>query len=257
MILVPQAKIDDYTARGWWGSVTLWDLLVKNLREHPDAEAVVDAPNRADFAHGRPRRLTWAQLAAEVDVFSLQLMAKGIARDDVLIMQLPNCVEQFVVYLSCARLGIIVSPVPVQYREHELGHVLHATKATAAVTFARIGKEDNAHQSAAMFAGLQTEHAALKTVLLWEEFVTTVLSKDDLQVLKFAELNTKVTANDVFTICWTSGTEAQPKGVPRSHNEWLIVAPSIIEAADIKPHARLLNPFVAGAGRHGGAAPAF
>ena len=32
-----------------------------------------------------------------------------------------------------------------------------------------------------------------------------------------------LSAHDVFTICWTSGTEARPKGVPRNHNEWLIV----------------------------------
>ena len=243
MILVPQARIDDYTARGWWGSVTLWDLFVKNVEQQPNAEAVVDAPNRADFAHGTPRRLTWAQLAVEVDQFSLTLLAKGIACDDVLVMQMPNCVEQFVVYLSCARLGIIVSPVPVQYREHELGHVLHITQAVAAITFARIGTEGSAHDAAAMFAGLQTEHAALSEVLVWEDLTNNSLSHDDLEVLKQAELAAKVTANDVFTICWTSGTEAQPKGVPRSHNEWLIVAPSIIEAADIKPHARLLNPF--------------
>ena len=243
MILVPQARIDDYTARGWWGSVTLWDLFVENFEQQPNAEAVVDAPNRADFAHGTPRRLTWAQLAVEVDQFSLTLLAKGIACDDVLVMQMPNCVEQFVVYLSCARLGIIVSPVPVQYREHELGHVLHITQAVAAITFARIDKEGSAHDAAAMFAGLQTEHAALSEVLVWEDLTNNSLSHDDLEVLKQAELAAKVTANDVFTICWTSGTEAQPKGVPRSHNEWLIVAPSIIEAADIKPHARLLNPF--------------
>ena len=96
MILVAQTQIDDYTAKGWWGSVTLWDLFVKNLDEQPEAQAVVDAPNRADFAHGTPRRLSWAQLAIEVDQFSLQLLAKGIQRDDVLVMQLPNCVEQFV-----------------------------------------------------------------------------------------------------------------------------------------------------------------
>ena len=242
MILVAQTQIDDYTAKGWWGSVTLWDLFVKNLDEQPEAQAVVDAPNRADFAHGTPRRLSWAQLAIEVDQFSLQLLAKGIQRDDVLVMQLPNCVEQFVVYLSCARLGIIVSPVPVQYREHELGHVLHTTQASAAVTFVRIGKESSAHESAAMFAGLQTEHAALKTVLVWEDFANTATTQNP-QLLKQAELAAAVTANDVFTICWTSGTEAQPKGVPRSHNEWLIVAPSIIEAAHLQPKARLLNPF--------------
>jgi acyl-CoA synthetase (AMP-forming)/AMP-acid ligase II len=243
MILVPQARIDDYTERGWWSSVTLWDLFIKNARRQPDAEAVVDAPSRADFAHGAPRRLTWAQLAAEVDRFSLTLLGKGISRDDVLVMQLPNCVEQFVVYLSCARLGIVVSPVPVQYREHELAHVLHITRAVAVLTFSRIGKAGSAHDAAAMFTGLQSEHVALRQVLVWEDLANNSISRDDLEVLKQAELAANITANDVFTICWTSGTEALPKGVPRSHNEWLVVAPSIIEAADIKPHARLLNPF--------------
>lgn len=246
MILVSKENIDDYTARGWWGQVTLWDLFVKNLAEQPDAEAVVDAPNRADFAHGAPRRLSWAQLAAEVDRFCLRLIRQGIRRDDVLVMQLPNCVEQFVIYLSCARLGIIVSPVPVQYREHELGHVLHITQATAAATFSRIGKADAAHQAVQMFVGLQAGHRTLKTVLACDDLAEGMgqtLSDSEQQDLKRAEAAAKVTANDVFTICWTSGTEAQPKGVPRSHNEWLIIAPSIIEAADIKPHARLLNPF--------------
>jgi len=50
-----------------------------------------------------------------------------------------------------------------------------------------------------------------------------------------AERDAAVTANDVFSICWTSGTEAAPKGVPRSHNEWLIAAPSIIEAGQLDP----------------------
>src|SRR5207253_666826 len=109
MILVPQHKIDDYTARGWWGRVTLWELFRDNLAAHPGDEAVVDAPNRADFAHGAPRRLTWAQLGAEVDRFCLLLLAEDIRRDEVMVVQLPNCIEQFVVYLACARLGIIVS----------------------------------------------------------------------------------------------------------------------------------------------------
>ena len=247
MILVPQAKIDEYTTRGWWGNVTLWDLFIKNLAAQPEAEAVVDAPNRADFARGEPRRLSWAQLAVEVDRFSLRLLASNIARDDVLVVQLPNCVEQFVVYLSCARLGIIVSPVPVQYREHELGHVLHITKAVAAVTFTHIGKTDHMHHAAHMFLGLQAEHSALRALFALEDFAKgaggQAISQAEQQLLNQAERAAKVTSNDVFTICWTSGTEAQPKGVPRSHNEWLVVAPSIIEAGGIKPHDRLLNPF--------------
>lgn len=254
MILIPQHKIDAYTARGWWGEQTLWSLFVQHLHARPEAEAVVDAPNRAEFAHGTPRRLSWAQLGEEVDRFSLLLLASGIRRDEVLVVQMPNGVEQFVVYLACARLGIIVTPVPVQYREHELGHILSLTRAAAAVTFSRIGKPGGGHGAARMFVGLRAEHPALRTVLAWGEAaepgavdvgaaLRCVPSEADRRRLAQAESAAAVSANDVFTICWTSGTEAAPKGVPRSHNEWLVVAPSIIEAGEIRPHARLLNPF--------------
>ena len=139
MILVSPQKIDEYSGPGWWGTLTFWDLFTQNLLEQPGAEAVVDAPNRADFAHGTPQRWTWAQLGDQVDRFCLLLLDIGIRRDELVVVMLPNCVEQFVVYLACARLGIVVTPVPVQYREHELKHILSVTKAAAAVTSARGG----------------------------------------------------------------------------------------------------------------------
>ncbi len=254
MILVSQSSIDDYTARGWWGEQTLWDHFTSNVRKWGYREAVVDAPNRAEFAHGEPRRLTWNQLSDEVDRFCDTLIECNIRRDDILVAMMPNCVEQFIVYLACARLGVVVTPVPVQYREHELHHILSQTQAAAAVTFGRIGKSGHAHAAADMFCSLQTAYPTLKTVLAWGVGLgagVTPIATPTNQPLSHARLariagaarDAAVTANDVFTICWTSGTEAQPKGVPRSHNEWLIVAPSIIEAARIPSHARLLNPF--------------
>ena len=254
MILVPQHKIDDYTARGWWGRVTLWELFQRNLAAHPGDEAVVDAPNRADFAHSAPRRLTWAQLGDEVDRLCLLLLAEDIRRDEVMVVQLPNCVEQFVVYLACARLGIIVTPVPIQYREHELAQIIEITQARAALSFSRIGKPGGGHAAARMFMGLRSAHPSLRTVFAWGEeggegmvevapTLRRAPAREDLQRLALAEREAAVTANDVFTICWTSGTEASPKGVPRSHNEWLVIAPSIIEAGELRARARLLNPF--------------
>ncbi|MEO6624855.1 MAG: AMP-binding protein, partial [Burkholderiaceae bacterium] len=254
MILVSDNKIDEYTGKGWWGSTTLWDEFRRQLQERPDAESVVDAPNRADFAHGAPQRLTWSQIGEAIDRFSHMLVELGIRRDEVLLMQLPNCVEQFVVYMSCARMGIIITPVPIQYRENELDHILQATEAVAVVTFARIGKPAAGHASADMFAQMQPRHPHLRHILAWGDNLapayvdigqssSTALSAAQQERLAQAERAALVTANDVFTICWTSGTEAQPKGVPRSHNEWLVVAPSIIDAGQIVPQARILNPF--------------
>ena len=84
-----------------------------------------------------------------------------------IVVQLPNCVEQFAVYLACARLGLIVSPVPVQYREHELAQILRLTAAAAVVTFDRIGHAERPHRAARMFAGLRASQPALQHVFAW------------------------------------------------------------------------------------------
>lgn len=254
MILVPNDKIEEYTRRGWWGTTTMWDLFRRHVQERPEAQAVADASNRADFAHGAPQRLSWGQLAEAVDRFCRLLLELGMRRDAVLLMQLPNCVEQYVVYMACARLGFIVTPVPVQYRENELDHILETTRAAAVVTFTRIGKPTDGHASAEMFARMRPRHPQLRHILSWGDDVDPAfvdigrrseapLTPAQREQLTQAERAAGVTANDVFTICWTSGTEARPKGVPRSHNEWLVVAPSIIDAGQLREHARILNPF--------------
>ena len=88
----------------------MWDCFEANVGQWGGREAVVDAHNRAEFTHGAPRRLSWSQLADEVDRFCVALLSQGLRRDAVVLVQLPNCVEQFVVYLACARLGIVVTP---------------------------------------------------------------------------------------------------------------------------------------------------
>ena len=243
MVLVSPDKVQAYSARQWWGSTTLWQLFEQRLVEHPEAEAVVDACNRPAFAHGAPRRLSWAELRREVDRLCLHLLDLGLRKDDIVLAQMPNSVEQFIAYLACARMGLVLSPVPVQYRAHELGHVLALTQARAVLTFERIAQ----HESLALWRSLAPSHPHLAHVLNWGAGVSLdALPWCDAQGrerLAQAERAAAVSANDVFTVCWTSGTEAVPKGVPRSHNEWLVVAPSIIEAADLQPGARLLNPF--------------
>jgi acyl-CoA synthetase (AMP-forming)/AMP-acid ligase II len=254
MVLVSPEKIEQYTRAGWWGHKTLWDQFVHNRAAHPHTEAVVDACNRSDFAHGAPRRLTWDELGDEIDRFSTVLHAQGLRRDDIVVLHLPNSVEQYLAYMACARLGLIVTPVPVQYREHEMSHVLSITKAAAVLTFTHIGKSGQGHHAAAMYQQLSQAHPSLRKVLAWgpqasegvqsiEALMPVKMTPELHATLTQAEIEAAVTANDVFSVCWTSGTEAAPKGVPRSHNEWLIVPPNVIEAAELKPGARLLNPF--------------
>jgi acyl-CoA synthetase (AMP-forming)/AMP-acid ligase II len=253
MILASEERIAQYTAKGWWGTRTLHAGFAEVVARHPEREAVVDAPNRETLTDGAPRRLSYAQLAAEVDRLTVRLHRLGLRRDDIVIVQLVNTVEQFVVYLACLKLGLIVSPVPVQYREHELDQILALTEARAVITATRVVK----HAAAEMWVALAARHTSLAHVLAFGEAVpagATALGDTDAdppapdaawQADRAAvdAIAASVTANDIATLCWTSGTEAAPKGVPRSHNEWWIVVPSLIEAAELQPGMRLLNPF--------------
>jgi acyl-CoA synthetase (AMP-forming)/AMP-acid ligase II len=258
VILAAPERIAEYTAQGWWGARTIDDYFSAVAARHPLREAVVDAPHRTLLTDGAPRRLNYAQLADEVARMAAVLHGRGLRRDDIVIVQLINSVEQYVVYLACLRLGLIVSPVPVQYREFELRHILALTQACAVVTATRVVK----HAAVAMWLQLACEHPSLQHVLCFGDAPPAgALSLDRaleaaLDAAMAGALDTRaaeqaahaahaagITANDIATLCWTSGTEAAPKGVPRSHNEWLIVAPSIIEAAELQPGARLLNPF--------------
>ena len=249
MILADPARIDAYTRAGWWGLRTLDDEFRDAVARHPAREAVVDPPNRELLTDGAPRRLDWATLAHEVGRMAAVLHGLDLRRDDVVAVQLVNSVEQYVVYLACLRLGLIVTPLPVQYREHELRHVLALTGARAVVTATRLGR----HAAADRRTGLAAEFGCLAHRLVYGAAVPTgsldlaralaQVREADVAIAEQASRSRAPSANDIATLCWTSGTEAVPKAVPRSHNEWLIVSHSIIEAAELAPGCRLLNPF--------------
>ena len=246
MILVPRDKIDDYVASGWWGEETIGALLLATARRQPDAPAVADPPNAAQVS-GRPARAwTWGRLLREVGRMAAFLHAQGLRKDDVLVAQLPNGVDQHALYLACACTGIVVTPVPVQYRGHELAHVVGSTGARVAITTERVGQHPIAQAWADHFggtlqvwsfghslpAGVHALDAALEGCVPWTA-----------EAIEAHMAAIGLTAHDVLTICWTSGTEARPKGVPRNHNEWLIVGQSVIDAGQLQPGARMVIPF--------------
>jgi acyl-CoA synthetase (AMP-forming)/AMP-acid ligase II len=247
MILDSYDRVAEYTAAGIWGRKTLMDLVMDTAALTPDAEALVDPPNRSELMPGEPRRLTYRVLVEQVENLAASLLTAGLRNDDVLMVQLPNTVEIVQVLLACARLGVICSPVPVQFRTHELRYVMPLLEPKAFVTCVEF--EGHAHLD--MVRGLQPEFPSLSTIIATGgELPVGVIALDDL-LLKpqdadalhvELELN-PVDANDIFTVCWTSGTEADPKGVPRSHNHWIAPAWAPIDGARLPKGCTVLCPF--------------
>jgi acyl-CoA synthetase (AMP-forming)/AMP-acid ligase II len=247
MILGSKERIREYTEKGWWGTETLYDLFLRNVAGSSNALAVVDPPNRSEIAGGQPQRLTYEELQQTVDRLATVLIKQNVRKDDIIAVQLPNIVELVVVYLAAARIGAIVSPFPAQYREFELEQLVNFVEAKTFITSARIGK----HQHASMVVNLRPLLPSLTSILVYGDDVPEgaisleeQMNKDyDRLVLEEYIQKNEVTANDVFTICWTSGTEGTPKGVPRNHNEWLMVGIAMMDAATLNPGCNILNPF--------------
>ncbi len=247
MILASEEKIRAFTDKGWWGTTTFDTLFRANVERHPQAIAVVDPLNRAEITDGEPKRVTYVELETMVNRLASTLLSQGLRQDDIIGVQLPNIVELVAVYLAAARLGLIVTPFPVQYREFELEQMLSFVEAKAFLTAGRIGPQ----QHAAMLVGLNPKLPNLEKILAFGDNLpegviglNELLAQEADPTLLDAYLKEiSPTANDVFTICWTSGTEGRPKGVPRTANEWLISAYGTVDGAELVEGCVMLNPF--------------
>lgn len=238
MITSSQARIDAYETAGLWEGVTLHGLLQEQLRENAKRVAVVDPLNRQQLVGSEALRLTFAELENASNALAVQWLAQNIVCGDRIIVQLPNIAELVVCYFAASKLGAIISPLPMQYGQHELRHVSETLAASAYISVAEFrGKP---------FCEAQTD--ALPETTLAMAFgeqlkLQTQDNEVDVESLQRLVAESPINANRTLSICWTSGTTGVPKGVPRSHNMWMTVARNCIEAGDYEAGDRLLNPF--------------
>jgi acyl-CoA synthetase (AMP-forming)/AMP-acid ligase II len=250
--LHPAATVADYQARGWWTDETVDQLFADQVRIRGEELAVVDPANRESLLGSPPRRLTWAELDAEVVHLTAALLDLGLARGDVIGVQLPNAVELVEVYLAAWSIGVVVSPLPMQYREHEVLGMGTQAEFAAYVTLARWGDRSPAAEVLALRGRLPSlRHVvALGPAAEGGDLAEGVLAvhptaADDAER---ARVESHVAAdpndaNDCLTICWTSGTESEPKGVPRCHLDWLAICWATVDAPRVTSDDVLLNPF--------------
>lgn len=241
MIVAEESKRRRYRTSGWWGDQTLADMFFANAQAHPDRVALVDAPNRGSFAFGEPQRLTYSELQIEVERLASALVAAGIGKDDVLLVQLPNISEFISLYFAAATIGAVISPVAVQYRSHELSGMINLVRPKAFVCATRVHNASHLEVARPLLTG------GIQLMTFGPDAPADALDLSHVSADPEALVHhcTKVTlsADDVFTICWTSGTTGVPKGVPRSHNHWVAIAPATYEAARLNHGEVLLNPF--------------
>lgn len=243
MFITPADRIADYQARGWWEGISVDTLFQQAAAADPQALALVDPINRVALDGHAPERLSWAEVRARVDRMAAALLDAGLVKDDVVAVQLPNIVDAVILFLATARLGLILCPVVVQYREHELAHIFEQTRPRAFVTLPAF----HGHDHAAMAAHLLEKHPETRLLLLGDapqgtDLRAAMAAANPERARLHAEAHPPA-GGEVLTICWTSGTESRPKGVPRDHNHWVLNGRIVAEAGGMREGDVLLNPF--------------
>jgi cyclohexanecarboxylate-CoA ligase len=205
--------IEKYTKAGYWTNKTLGEYLDEAVMKCPDREAAVD----------RDRRVNYRQLGKMVERMALGLLELGLKTGDVISFQLPNWLETIVIHHAVSKIGAITNPILPIYRTAEVKYILEHTASRLLIIPHRFRKRDYV----TMVEGIRTGLPHLKDVLVidgnglpqgmssFETFMGTPW-EDRRNPKSLSEI--KPDPNNVMLIMFTSGTEAEPKGVLHTYN---------------------------------------
>lgn len=205
-VLYTRDMMDKYS-KTVWGTMTVSDFWKKNAMESPDKEAIVDSRNR----------LTWLEANRLIDRLALGLLELELQKDDLVVLQLPNCVEQILLRFACERAGLLHLPALRTLRHTEMAHILKSTEAKAII----MPWKYRAFDYFEMVRELKSSLPALKYIIIWgEEAPSGTLRLKDLLSYPLEKKyppdfleDKKVNALEVCLIALTTGSTGLPKFV--------------------------------------------
>lgn len=200
---------DRFVSRGLWLDRTLHDYFDETVDRMPDAIALVEGDRRISFA-------TWRADAARLAAGLMQL---GIGKGDIVAVQLPNWYEMCLLQIALSRIGAVIQPMHMVYRHREMRSLLEFCDSKAIV----VPGEYHGFDYAKAMAAVRGDLPELSVVITAR--AGGAVRFDDLLACAPASGADcpAVSADDVFYLNFTSGTEGNPKGFLHTHNTLLSV----------------------------------
>ena len=188
----------------------LFDLSLVGRAERPALDL--------DVAGGGVRTFSFGEIHQRAARMAAALRRREIAPGDRVAVRLTNGIEFIDLFLACIRLGAIIVPINVLYREREIAHIVADADPATIVTDA---------EALDLFAG---GAPAVDVRVLTEEADAAPESND----------RPDLDGDAPAAIVYTSGTTGRSKGAVLSHNNFLANTTSIVSCWRISEQDRYL-----------------
>jgi long-chain acyl-CoA synthetase len=211
---------------------TLRDVLLRGMREHPDAVALVDL-NPTPI-----QQVSYVQLAHHVQRFGAALLRMGLKERDHVAVISENRVQWGIAYLAAACFNFVIVPIDRNLKDNEILTILHASGARAAV-FSENFRD--------MFEGFLLSMQSLEFLVdmdlpaqrgslhgMREMIEAESISSD---ANPFPDVDPRAMAVIVFT----SGSMGSAKGVMLSHENICANLRGMLKMVEILPSDRFLS----------------
>jgi malonyl-CoA/methylmalonyl-CoA synthetase len=208
-VIDPVCEARGYNRR----ALTLSDLFASTFVERASAPALEWRPD-----DGPARTFTFADLDRRANSMARALAARGAARGERVAVQVSNSPAFIDIFLACLRLGAIVVPVNVLYREREVRHILDDAEPRVFVTDAQAAP-DAAPAGSVSVRDLEVEAEAASD----------------------APVAVALDGDAPAALVYTSGTTGRSKGAILTHNNFVANTAGLLASWRITADDRYLG----------------
>lgn len=205
----PPSYRDMWVSKGLWADRTLHDLFDETVDAGPDRDVVITEDDRISL-----RR--WKE---ESDSLAAGLLGAGIGPGDIVAVQLPNWPEFCILQTALSRVGAVIQPLHLVFREREVRSLLEFCETDAVVVPHVYGGHDFLDVVTRIRPGLERLRSVVVARPAPEVENPSIAGLIREGAAHLDRLDAVTPGpDDVFYLNFTSGTEGDPKGFLHTHN---------------------------------------
>ena len=218
---------------------TLDSLFRRAWATHPQRIALADPPDRNSFTSGTPQRLSYEETEQRVRWTAARLVSSGISNNDIVLTQLPNIAEYVVIYLAIARIGAVISPLPLTLDNEQLKNTVSHThpKAYIGTVLNGLNLCNTVRSELPSYCRILSLAASEESDISFLDINSAYTPEERLSLINHMEY-TDPLSEDLYSI----SPNAQDEFIHQSHSHWLQAASLIYESADLPENGTLLCP---------------